>query len=120
MKKNHWLARLAGILLVSYTALVVSVLAAGDAGSQGDPLVTLSYLNDTFLTQLLGKVDEKLTERDKALSDKLDAQVLEDTQKLNEQYGNATPQNGGAEQANNFTVVTLSNGQTLTGVSAVR
>ena len=115
MKKNHWLARLAGILLVSYTALVVSVLAAGDAGSQGDPLVTLSYLNDTFLTQLLGKVDEKLTERDKALSDKLDAQVREDTQKLNEQYGNATPQNGGAEQANNLTVVTLSNGQTLTG-----
>ena len=42
MKKNHWLARLAGLLLVSYTLLVVSVMASGAAGSQTDPLVTLS------------------------------------------------------------------------------
>ena len=75
MKKNHWLARLAGLMLVSYTLLVVGVMAAGTAGTQSDPLVTLSYLNDTFMDQLLGKVDEKLDARDKELSDKLAAQL---------------------------------------------
>lgn len=36
---------LAAVVLASFAAL-----ASGGAGSQGDPLVTLSYLNDTFLT----------------------------------------------------------------------
>ena len=87
MKKNHWLARLAGLLLVSYTLLVVGVMAAGTAGTQSDPLVTLSYLNDTFMAQLLGKVDEKLDARDRALEDKLAAQVAADTKALSDKRG---------------------------------
>ena len=115
MKRNHWVVRLAGLLLASYTLLVVGVLAAsGAAGTQSDPLVTLSYLNDTFLAQLLGKVDEKLDARDKTLSDKLNAQVSADTKRLAEQYGGAV--GGGASgTAETFTVVTLSEGQTLSG-----
>ena len=116
MKKNHWLARLAGILLVSYTLLVVSVMAAGTAGSETDPLVTMSYLNETFMTQLMGKVDEKLTARDKELSDKLTAQVQQDTKALADKYGAGASTGGGSgELADTFTVVTLSNGQTLNG-----
>ena len=49
---------LAAVVLASFAAL-----ASGGAGSQGDPLVTLSYLNDTFLTQVLEKVDKSLDER---------------------------------------------------------
>ncbi|MBQ9459680.1 MAG: hypothetical protein IJU66_07075 [Oscillospiraceae bacterium] len=108
MKKNHWLARLAGLLLVSYTLLVVSVMASGAAGSQTDPLVTLSYLNETFMAQLLGKVDEKLDARDKELTDKLAAQVAADTKALAEKYGDG-------DASETFAVVTLSNGQTLLG-----
>ena len=115
MKKNHWLARLAGILLVSYTLLVVSVMAAGTAGSETDPLVTLSYLNDTFMTQLMGKVDEKLAVRDKELSDKLAAQVQQDTKALTDKYGAGVTTSTGGDWSETFTVVTLSNGQTLYG-----
>lgn len=116
MRKNHWLARLAVLLLASYTLLVVTVMAAGTAGSQTDPLVTLSYLNDTFMTQIMGKVDEKLTARDKELSDKLSAQVEQDTKALADKYGAGISTGGGSgEVADTFSVVTLSNGQTLYG-----
>lgn len=115
MKKNHWLARLAGLLLVSYSLLVVSVMAAGTAGSETDPLVTLSYLNETFMTQLMGKVDEKLTVRDKELTDRLTAQVQQDAQALTDKYGAGVTTNTGGDFADTFTVVTLSSGQTLYG-----
>ncbi len=115
MKKNHWVMRLALLLLVSYTLLVVGVTAAGTAGSQSDPLVTVSYLNETFMTQLLNKVDEKLAARDKELSDKLSAQVAADTKRLREQYGGGTTEDTSSDTADTFTVVTLTEGQTLTG-----
>ena len=115
MKKNHWLARLAGLMLASYTLLVVTVMAAGTAGSQTDPLVTLSYLNDTFMTQIMGKVDEQLATRDKELSDKLSAQVQEDTKALAQQYGGSVSATGGSGTSDTFSVVTLSSGQTLSG-----
>jgi len=115
MRKDHWLTRLAGLMLVSYTMLVVGVTAAGTAGTKTDPLVTLSYLNDTFMAQLLGKVDEKLDARDKALSDRLAAQVAEDTKALAEKYGGSAGGANASGTADTFAVVTLSNGQTLTG-----
>ncbi len=115
MKKNHWLARLAGLLLVSYTLLVVTVMAAGTPGTENDPLVTLSYLNDTFMAQLLGRVDEKLDARDKELSDKLAAQVREGSQELADRYGSSTVTDGGADSAGTFTVVTIAGGETLYG-----
>ncbi len=116
MKKNHWGVRLAALMLVSYALLLVSVAAAaGGPGSEDDPLVTLSYLNDTFLPQLLGKVDEKLETRDKELSDKLNAQAQKDAEALAEQYGATPPSTGGAEKPESFTVVTMASGETLLG-----
>ena len=44
MKKTHWPTRLAAGCLVTLT-LVGVAFAAGQQGSQSDPLVTLSYLN---------------------------------------------------------------------------
>ena len=109
MKKNHWLARLAGLLLVSYALLTLSVMAAGTAGSQSDPLVTLSYLNETFMSQLMASMDEKLEARDREL-----------TQKLNQEVQNGLrtmPGQGDATSVNEetFTVVALPAGQTLYG-----
>ncbi len=65
---------------------------AAEAGSSGDPLVTLSYLNDTFFSQIMQRVDQKIAER----------------------TGQALP-GGSASSASSFVVVTLSGGQTLTG-----
>ena len=115
MRKNRWAARLAALLLASYTLLLVTVAAAGGAGSESDPLVTLSYLNETFLQQVLGKVDEQLEKRDKELSSRLNEQVAKDTAALAEQYGANIPTTGEYGKSDTFTVITLSSGETLYG-----
>ncbi len=115
MKQNHWPARLIGLMILSYAALIISVTAAGTAGTETDPLVTVSYLNETFLTQLLGKVDEKLSVRDRELADKLNAQVQQDAKVLSEKYGTGVPTNGGSGKSDSFTVVDIANGKTLYG-----
>ena len=115
MKKNHWAARLAALLFASCTLLFVTVAAAGGAGSESDPLVTLSYLNETFLAQVLGKVDERLEERDKELSDKLNEQVKKDAAALAERYGGNLPTTDDSGKSDTFTVVTMASGETLYG-----
>lgn len=97
MKKNRWFLRMAVLLLLS-AALNMTVSFAAEAGSSGDPLVTLSYLNDTFLNTVLQRVDQKITARNSQLAQQLGGQVV-----------------SGTGSAATFTVVTLSSGQTLTG-----
>ena len=58
-----------GALLLICAALTLSAFAAGSAGTDKDPLVTLSYLNDTFMNTIMEKVDGKIAERDKKLSE---------------------------------------------------
>ena len=94
MKKNRWLLRMTVLLGLGILLNATVTVAAGTAGSNQDPLVTLSYLNDTFMNSVMQRVDQKIAARN--------------TQLLGGQTGG-----GGA--ASNFTVVTLSNGQTLTG-----
>lgn len=89
MKKDRWLLR-AVVLLVLSAGLMTTASLAAEAGSSGDPLVTLSYLNDTFFNTIMQRVDQKIAER----------------------TGQAVP--GGSSSAS-FVVVTLSQGQTLTG-----
>lgn len=93
MKPNKWTSRLACTILVVGTIAGVA-LAAGTQGSQSDPLVTLSYLNEVALPGLLKQVDQKL-----------DARESELTQKLQSAAGNS--------QAS-FVAVELSAGKTLT------
>lgn len=89
MKKDRWLLRSAALLALS-AVLMTTVSLAAEAGSSGDPLVTLSYLNDTFFNQIMERVD----------------------QKISGQTGQTV--SGGTSSAS-FTVVTLNEGQTLTG-----
>ena len=93
MKKNRWYLRLMA-LLVLCGALSVTISAAAEAGSSSDPLVTLSYLNETFMDSIMDRVDEKIAAR-------------------NAQLGVST--GSGDSTASTFTVVTLSSGQVLTG-----
>ena len=96
MKKNRWYLR-ALVLLLICGALNLTVSAAAEAGSSGDPLVTLSYLNETFLPSILRKVDDKITDRN--------ATILR-------QLGVGS---GSGTASDTFAVVTLSKGQVLTG-----
>lgn len=89
MKKDRWLLR--SVLLLALSAvLMTTVSLAAEAGSAQDPLVTLSYLNDTFFNSILQRVDQKIAER----------------------TGQSV--SGGSSSAS-FAVVTLNEGQTLTG-----
>ncbi|MCI8328631.1 MAG: hypothetical protein HFG02_03165 [Oscillibacter sp.] len=90
MKKDRWLLR-AVVLLALSAGLMTTASLAAEAGSAQDPLVTLSYLNDTFFSQIMQRVDQKIAER----------------------TGQAVPSGGGTSAS--FAVVTLREGQTLTG-----
>ncbi len=90
MKKDRWLLR-SLLLLALSAALMATVTLAAEAGSDRDPLVTLSYLNDTFFSQIMQRVDQKIADRNG---------------QLNQQGGSVS---------SSFAVVTLSQGQTLTG-----
>ena len=97
-KKNRWLLR-AVVLLALSGILSTTVSLAAEAGSEGDPLVTLSYLNDTFLDTILAKVDQKIAARNSQIAQQLGGQTA----------------SGTSGTAAAFTVVTLSKGQVLTG-----
>lgn len=98
MKKNRWYLRMAVMLALSLV-LSCTVSLAAEAGSSQDPLVTLSYLNDTFLGQIMEQVDAKIAQRNSQIVQELGGQTS----------------SGGTATASTFTVVTLSSGQTLTG-----
>ena len=72
MKKTHWPTRLAAGCLVTLT-LVGVAFAAGQQGSQSDPLVTLSYLTQKATPSILSQVDSKLTARETELKKQLSA-----------------------------------------------
>ena len=110
-KRNNAFARLVGLLLVSATVLTLTVAATGGAGTSSDPLVTLSYLNEKFLPQVLSDVDKKTASREKDLSAKLTEQVKSETKAFEQKYGTVSGSTGGTAQS--FTVVTLNKGQTL-------
>lgn len=101
------------ILLVS-VVLAAFVAVANEVGSQGDPLVTLSYLNEVFMKEIMEGVDEKLTERGKTLSEKITEQITSAKRDiLSELGGSYGDENGG--MAVSYAAVTLLPGQTLHG-----
>lgn len=97
MKKSRWLARVAVVLVLS-SLLSMTVTVASGVGTDNDPLVTLSYLKETFTKDILKQVDEKIAARNKQIA-----------QQVGDQTGS------GEQVASEFTVVPLSNGQTLIG-----
>lgn len=93
MKRSKWTSRLACALVVAGTVAGVA-LAAGTQGSQSDPLVTLSYLNEKAVPAILEQVDKKLEEREAELTKKL--------------------QTAAGEGSAAFTAVDAASGKTLT------
>lgn len=61
MKRNRWTTRLlCGALILA--TLVVAAAAAGTQGTQSNPLVTLEYLNEKAIPEILQQVDKKVEE----------------------------------------------------------
>ena len=83
--------------------------------------MTLSYLNEKFLPELMTRVDEKLAARTDTASKELRAQVDADIKRLEEKYGSQTSNEGASVgTVDSFAVVTMTNGQASTVRSAAR
>ena len=67
------LIALAAALLLGIAALAVD--AATSAGSEDDPLVTLSYINDVFVPYVTSLFREDLEEKEAALQEALEERV---------------------------------------------
>lgn len=98
-KKNGMATRFVSMLIICLT-LTAFVAAAAGAGTSGDPLVTLSYLNNTYYNTIMKDVDSKIAQRDTDMG-----------KKVNDLIKNSST--GG--EASVFTVVTLSRNQVLMG-----
>ena len=100
-----------GIVTLAVTLLIsgASVLAlASQPGTQADPAVTLSYLNNVFRPQVMASVQE--TEQE--MVSRFNARIAELEAQL--QSGQPGQHQGSLNPADTFAVVTLRNGQSLT------
>lgn len=113
-KRRGALARFLTLMLISSMVLTLSALANGSAGTSADPLVTLSYLSEKFLPQVMASVEEKADAHEQALSQSLSEQVKRESAEFSRKYGVSTGTDDDGE-AESFTVVTLASGQTLYG-----
>ena len=77
---------------------------AASAGGPDDPLVTLSYLNGTFTSQVKDMVDQTVNQRKAEMEQSLNSILAG--------HGGGTPSTGAGSV---FTVVTLTQGQSLVG-----
>lgn len=106
MKKpdKRWSIRL-GALALSAALLGTAALAAG--GDQSDPLVTLSYLNQTAIPQIVKQAEEKTAAKQKELEKTFTDQINQYKQQMSQGTGTA----GGTSAS--FTLVSLSGGQVM-------
>ena len=93
------IARFLAVVLLGL-AICLPAAAAG-AGTEDDPLVTLSYLNETFLAAVQKRIDEAVAGRNASLTAYIDGKL-----------GNG---GGSAGTVSSFAVVTIPAGKTLTG-----
>lgn len=118
-QRSRWTIRLAAAALVC-VPLVGAALAAGQQGGQGDPLVTLSYLEKKVTPGLLEQVDERISQREGELRGQLSALVDQYVKEVEDKLrlsggGSSVPAGDGSGA---YQVVTLSAGQTITGNGA--
>ena len=107
MKEKHWFPRLLAGGLVT-AALIVVAVAAGQQGSQSDPLITISYLEQQAMPDILEQVDDKVDARESALKSQLQSVVDGYVDQVEDKLSGSGQTAGGV-----FQTVTLKAGQTL-------
>ena len=103
MKKSILIA--AAMAALAIAAGSVTVLAT--QGDKDDPLVTLSYLNQTAIPQIVRQVEEKTAAKQKELEQALAVQI---SQYLAQAGQNAVNPSGGSAS---YTLVSMTGGQVM-------
>ena len=94
-------------------ALVVGVAYAA-AGSENDPLITLSYLTDVFKPQVTAEMETMVEEKSTELTTRFD-ELIGSFELKEDESGEAEGGESVEVQPSVFEVITLSKGQILTG-----
>lgn len=103
MSKGKKILIAAAVLVLVALVSGLTTMAVTSYGSRNDPLVTLSYLNDTLTPEL-----------EKAFNQALEEKTAEMTEKFQEIVDASGGGSNGSAQPSGFSVVTLNNGQTVT------
>ena len=106
MKKSRRWTLAAGTAILAALCLGAGVVLAAN-GDQNDPLVTMSYLDETVIPEVVAKVEENTKVRQQELSTQLAAQIAKYQQEIEAAGGSA-----GSGSAS-YTLVTLTSGQTM-------
>lgn len=106
--KKSWRRIVIVVTVAAMLCLGAAALAAGNAGSVDDPLVTLSYLNQIFAPRMNEAVDKAVAAGQASLKAELDGAIDRWTKTI----GGAGSAGGSSAT---FSVVTLKQGQVLTG-----
>lgn len=105
MKKpdKRWTIRLGALALTAALLGTGAAFAAG--GGQNDPLVTLSYLNQTAIPQVVKQVEDKTAGKQKELEQAFSALI--------DQYRQTGGSSSGTGGSASYTLATLSSGQVM-------
>ena len=101
---KKWMIRLGAGALAAGCLVMGAALAAGD---ESDPLVTLSYLNQTAIPQIVEQVEEHAAQRQQELSEEFRTQLAQ-YQPGGQQSGQA-----GEAAAAGYTLITMTQGQVM-------
>lgn len=107
--KNKKTAIRVGVVALTALCLTVGAVLASGAGTEADPLITLSYLNTTATPAILEQVDGKVDAYQQELADTLNAAI----QNYSQQMEQALAKQEGQQHAASYTVVTLKKDQVL-------
>lgn len=110
------------ICKLAVIALIITVLAgavayAASAGTSTDPLVTLSYLEKTFMPNLIEQLEPYITQKAGSLESRFSSDVAAFAANLSSKVGNELVTNDLDESASGFVSVELQAGQSY-GLSA--
>lgn len=103
MKIKKRLVTIASFIIGIILIVGIWAVAATNYGSQSDPLITLSYITDVLTGQITNKVNAQIDTKVTALKTELETRLTQ-----------LESANGTGDSAE-FTVISLSSGQTLTG-----
>ena len=107
--KKKWLRRTALLSLL----VVAAVFTVAAQGSKEDPLVTLGYLNERFLPQVVEEVTAQAADRQEILQEALQKQIDDYTKDMTKKINRLNNSSTGKTDVAGFAVVELESGYTL-------
>ena len=135
MNQKMWKGITAAALLVILVVGGIFAFAAGEYGTSGDPLVSLSYIETVLAPQIRDEADKIIAEKTAELEGTIDAKINSVSSEIDDKIASYTEksadeivtdafvqsvaakvaaQTGGSTSSSTFALVTLKAGQTLT------